>query len=81
MTPALDALERLREGNHRFVSDEVSEEALASRLHRADAAEPQNPFAIILACSDSRVPTELIFDQGIGDLFVIRVAGNIVAPI
>ena len=80
MTPALDALERLREGNHRFVSDEVSEEALASRLHRAGAAEPQNPFAIILACSDSRVPTELIFDQGIGDLFVIRVAGNIVAP-
>jgi carbonic anhydrase len=80
MTPALDALERLREGNHRFVSDEVSEEALASREHRAGAAEPQNPFAIILACSDSRVPTELIFDQGIGDLFVIRVAGNIVAP-
>ena len=80
MTPALDALERLREGNHRFVSDEVSEEAQASREHRAGAAEPQNPFAIILACSDSRVPTELIFDQGIGDLFVIRVAGNIVAP-
>jgi carbonic anhydrase len=80
MTPALDALERLRKGNHRFVSDEVSKEALASREHRAGAAEPQNPFAIILACSDSRVPTELIFDQGIGDLFVIRVAGNIVAP-
>ncbi len=80
MTLALDALERLREGNHRFVSDEVSEEARASGEHRAGAAEPQNPFAIILACSDSRVPTELIFDQGIGDLFVIRVAGNIVAP-
>ena len=80
MTPALDALERLREGNHRFVSDEVSEKARASLEHRAGAAEPQHPFAIILACSDSRVPTELIFDQGIGDLFVIRVAGNIVAP-
>jgi carbonic anhydrase len=80
MISAVDALERLREGNRRFVSDEVSEETLASREHRAGAAAPQNPFAIILACSDSRVPTELIFDRGIGDLFVIRVAGNIVAP-
>jgi len=80
MTTADAALERLREGNRRFVSDEVSDETLASREHRAGAATPQNPFAIILACSDSRVPTELIFDRGIGDLFVIRVAGNIVAP-
>ena len=80
MISAEDSLERLREGNRRFVSDEVSEETLASREHRAGAATPQNPFAIILACSDSRVPTELIFDRGIGDLFVIRVAGNIVAP-
>lgn len=80
MISAEDALERLREGNRRFVSDEVSDETLASREHRAGAAAPQNPFAIILACSDSRVPTELIFDRGIGDLFVIRVAGNIVAP-
>jgi len=80
MISAEDALERLREGNRRFVSDEVSDETLASREHRAGAATPQHPFAIILACSDSRVPTELIFDRGIGDLFVIRVAGNIVAP-
>jgi len=80
MISAADALERLREGNRRFASDEVSEETLASREHRAGAATAQNPFAIILACSDSRVPTELIFDRGIGDLFVIRVAGNIVAP-
>ncbi len=80
MISAEDALERLREGNRRFVSDEVSEETLASREHRAGAAIPQKPFAIILACSDSRVPTELIFDRGIGDLFVIRVAGNVVAP-
>ena len=58
----------------------LSEETLTSREHRAGTAKPQNPFAIILACSDSRVPTELIFDRGIGDLFVIRVAGNIVAP-
>jgi carbonic anhydrase len=80
MISAADALEKLRDGNRRFVSDEVSEETLASREHRAGAAKPQNPFAIILACSDSRVPTELIFDRGIGELFVIRVAGNIVAP-
>jgi carbonic anhydrase len=80
MISAVAALNRLREGNRRFVSDEVSEDTLASREHRAGAAAPQNPFAIILACSDSRVPTELIFDRGIGDLFVIRVAGNIVAP-
>jgi carbonic anhydrase len=80
MISAVDALDRLREGNRRFVNDEVSEEALASREHKAGAATPQNPFAIVLACSDSRVPTELIFDRGIGDLFVIRVAGNIVAP-
>ena len=80
MLSAADALEHLREGNRRFVSDEVSKDTLASREHRAGAAVPQNPLAIILACSDSRVPTELIFDRGIGDLFVIRVAGNIVAP-
>ena len=80
MMSAIDALERLREGNRRFASDEVSEDTLATREHRVGAAMPQNPIAIILACSDSRVPTELIFDRGIGDLFVIRVAGNIVAP-
>ena len=80
MISAIDALERLREGNRRFVSNEVSKETLASREHRAGAVTPQNPFAIVLACSDSRVPTELIFDRGIGDLFVIRVVGNIVAP-
>jgi carbonic anhydrase len=47
---------------------------------RADLALGQNPFAVVLGCSDSRVPAELVFDQGLGDLFVIRVAGNIVAP-
>jgi carbonic anhydrase len=80
MISAVDTLQRLRDGNRRFASDEVSEETQASREHRAGTAKPQSPFAIILACSDSRVPTELIFDRGIGDLFVIRVAGNIVAP-
>jgi carbonic anhydrase len=80
MISAVDALERLREGNRRFVSDEVSKDRLATHSDRIATAKRQNPFAIILACSDSRVPTELIFDRGIGDLFVIRVAGNIVAP-
>lgn len=80
MTSATDALERLREGNRRFVAGEVDVESLARRLHQAAAVGGQSPFAIVLACSDSRVPVELVFDQGFGDLFVIRVAGNIVAP-
>src|SRR6188508_59970 len=79
MINALDALARLREGNRRFVSDETAVPALSSAARRALASR-QEPFAIILGCSDSRVPAELVFDQGLGDLFVIRVAGNIVAP-
>jgi len=80
MTSARDALERLREGNRRFVSNVRSLEALATQARRADLVAGQQPFAIVLGCSDSRVPAELVFDQGLGDLFVIRVAGNIVAP-
>jgi len=80
MVSTIDALQLLREGNRRFVNDEVDRKALAKRTHQASAADGQDPIAIVLACSDSRVPTELIFDRGIGDLFVIRVAGNIVAP-
>jgi len=78
MVPADEALERLLEGNRRFVAG-VRDEA-ASQARRADLVAGQEPFAIILGCSDSRVPAELVFDQGLGDLFVIRVAGNIVAP-
>ena len=78
MIPALEALERLREGNRHFVADIRRQREIAPR--RAEVALGQEPFAIILGCSDSRVPAELIFDQGLGDLFVIRVAGNIVAP-
>lgn len=74
------ALKRLQDGNARFVAGESAADTTSSHLQRPDMAAGQNPFAIVLACSDSRVPTELIFDQGIGDLFVIRVAGNIVAP-
>lgn len=80
MTSPNDALNALREGNRRFVAGEIDAVSLARRAHPADMSGGQSPFAIILACSDSRVPVELVFDQGFGDLFVIRVAGNIVAP-
>ena len=81
MISARDALERLRAGNRRFVSDDRAGDALTSQTRRRQLAAGQEPFAIILGCSDSRVPAEIVFDQGLGDLFVIRVAGNnIVAP-
>jgi carbonic anhydrase len=80
MIPAREALRRLQEGNLRFASGAQRLVALASRSRRDEVAEGQEPFAIILGCSDSRVPAEIVFDQGLGDLFVIRVAGNIVAP-
>jgi carbonic anhydrase len=80
MIPPLEALQRLREGNRRFVSDVWSSDADTSHARRSELMEGQEPFAIILGCSDSRVPAEIVFDQGLGDLFVIRVAGNIVAP-
>lgn len=77
---ALTALQRLREGNQRFASNLRSPDAPLTNTRRAELAAGQEPFAIILGCSDSRVPAEIVFDQGLGDLFVIRVAGNIVAP-
>ena len=73
------ALQRLKEGNRRFASNVRSVDSLLSQLRRADLAVRQEPFAVILGCSDSRAPAEIVFDQGLGDLFVIRVAGNIVA--
>jgi carbonic anhydrase len=80
MMSARDALERLQEGNRRFVTDHVrSRETLTSQGRRTAVTAGQEPFAIVLGCSDSRVPAEFVFDQGLGDLFVIRVAGNIVA--
>jgi carbonic anhydrase len=78
MIPANEALQRLRDGNARFVLG-AQGRPLATRTRREELAEGQEPFAIILGCSDSRVPAEFVFDQGMGDLFVIRVAGNIVA--
>src|SRR5437773_2134080 len=80
MISAPEALERLRAGNRRFVADDRSRHSIASEARRRELANGQEPFAIILGCADSRVPAEIVFDQGLGDLFVIRVAGNIVAP-
>jgi carbonic anhydrase len=74
------ALERLREGNARFVANVRRTHSLTNAARRAELAVAQQPFAIVLGCSDSRVPVEIVFDQGLGDLFVIRVAGNIIAP-
>lgn len=80
MIDARQALETLKEGNRRFVAGMRHGSAKADAARRIEIADEQEPFAIILGCSDSRVPAEIIFQQGLGDLFVIRVAGNIVAP-
>ena len=80
MISALDALRRLQQGNRRFVLDVGSGGKGTSQERRGELVSGQEPIAIILGCSDSRVPAELVFDQGLGDLFVIRVAGNVVAP-
>ena len=85
MITAVAALQELRAGNRRFVSklgleSEPGLEARAARIGRHQLPREQEPMAIVLGCSDARVPAEIIFDQGLGDLFVIRVAGNIVAP-
>jgi carbonic anhydrase len=77
--PAAEALARLKEGNDRYVKNVRSVDSMLSHSRRDDQA-PQQPIAIVLGCSDSRAPAEIVFDQGLGDLFVIRVAGNIVAP-
>ncbi|HEY9382728.1 MAG TPA: carbonic anhydrase [Gemmatimonadales bacterium] len=80
MIAAVEALARLRDGNRRFVANQTTAPALSNHIRRRELVAGQEPFAIVLGCSDSRVPAELVFDQGFGDLFVIRVAGNIVAP-
>jgi carbonic anhydrase len=80
MIPAHEAFQRLKEGNARFTASLSSSDEYVSLTRRPALTMVQEPSAIILGCSDARVPAELIFDQGVGDLFVIRVAGNIVAP-
>jgi carbonic anhydrase len=80
MDTAREALTRLREGNYRFISKMRGSDEFATHTRPSELPLVPEPFAIILGCSDARVPAEIIFDQGLGDLFVIRVAGNIVAP-
>jgi len=80
MVSALAALKRLQAGNARFVSGLCGHTVATGQVRRSELTDGQEPFAIVLGCSDSRVPAEIVFDQGLGDLFVIRVAGNIVAP-
>jgi len=80
MLDAAAALARLREGNRRFVAEGPTGGTPTGRDRRRELLSGQEPFAVILGCSDSRVPAEIVFDQGLGDLFVIRVAGNVVAP-
>jgi len=80
MKTSAEILDRLKAGNQRFVGELSEHRELSSEQRRNSLVEGQMPFAVILGCSDSRVPAEIVFDQGLGDLFVIRVAGNIVAP-
>jgi carbonic anhydrase len=80
MISALDALARLHEGNRRIARNQSVAPAILSPARRLQLVDGQEPFAIVLGCSYSRVPAELVFDQGFGDLFVIRVAGNVIAP-
>lgn len=79
MISAVEALERLKLGNQRFVSGETRFDAHFNRADANELLKGQEPFAVVLGCSDSRVPVEIVFDQSLGDLFVIRVAGNVVA--
>ena len=79
--PSKSAWEKLQAGNKRFVADQCIHPNSTSSRRLTTAREGQNPFAVVLACSDSRVPPELIFDSGIGDLFVVRVAGNVIDKI
>ena len=80
MTFPQDAIDRLKQGNRRFVSGEKTADARIRQPRPNRLVGGQKPFAVVLGCSDSRVPVEIIFDQGPGDLFVIRIAGNIVTP-
>ena len=78
MLEPIHALERLKIGNERFVANKSALDITSAR--RRELSKGQDPYAIVLGCADSRVPTEVVFDQGLGELFVIRVAGNIVQP-
>ena len=75
-----ESLQKLMDGNKRFITGTLAQKDLGD-VKRKELAKGQNPFAVVLTCSDSRVPPELLFDQGLGDIFVVRVAGNVVDPI
>ena len=75
-----EALERLIQGNKRYVADELKNPDRSS-FRRLEVQQKQNPYATIVGCSDSRVPPEIVFDAGIGDLFIVRVAGQVVGPV
>jgi carbonic anhydrase len=79
LTLQSSALQRLQNGNERFATDKLAKKNLGT-ARRQELAQGQRPFAVVLACADSRVAPELIFDQGLGDLFVVRVAGNVTNP-
>jgi len=76
-----EALTLLKEGNQRFVAGQTLSQDVSEEKRNSLVAKGQKPFAVIVSCSDSRLPPELIFDQGLGDLFVVRVAGNVLGPV
>ncbi|MGQ0700549.1 MAG: carbonic anhydrase [Panacagrimonas sp.] len=80
MISSREALQRLKDGNDRFAAGQLQTDATHYSRQLVANVDGQTPFAVVLGCSDSRVPVEIVFDQGLGDLFVIRIAGNIVAP-
>lgn len=76
-----EALQKLMDGNKHFTDNKLSNATMSDTATRASLANSQKPYAIILSCSDSRVPPEIIFDKGLGEIFVVRVAGNVPDPI
>ena len=76
-----EALQKLMDGNKRYVSGSLMKKDIGETKRKELSTKGQKPFAIILTCSDSRVPPEILFDQGLGDIFIVRVAGNVVDPI
>ena len=76
-----EALALLKEGNQRFVSGQTLRQNVSEEKRNSLVTKGQKPFAVVVSCSDSRLPPELIFDQGLGDLFVVRVAGNVIGPL
>jgi carbonic anhydrase len=76
-----EALQKLVDGNKRYVENQMTGSKLCDITTRTSLAKSQKPYAIILTCSDSRVPPEIVFDKGLGEIFVVRVAGNIPDPV